>query len=592
MSPRYWVLLVLACIALAAPADELAFMKSRMARQYDRVPRHVLAFYYTWYGTPDYFGRWSHWDKIDLPNRDIGSSTHFPQLGAYDSHNPKVIAQHLDWAKQAGLTGLICTWWAPGDIHDTALPMVLDAAADRGLEVTIYLETTTRSQKTKVESAVSDLTYVLTKYGRHPAFLKVEGKPVIFLYGRVMAEVPAADWQTILETTEQVAGDAIYIADGYKDTFAHVFDGIHTYNIAGALRNKDAAGVQAYAETAFPSAVAMARRRHRISCLTIIPGYDDTKIRKPGLAAPRNDGETYRINWREAIKADPDWVLITSFNEWHEGSEIEPSWEDGRKYLDLTAEFAPKFAALPPVSVPAVVPGSLSRERAAALQRRYAGKTIGILPGFSSSLPTWLLDAGLNLKVLKPPELLDPQVMDPATLPVLVNASGEDYLDTFHQPGDAIAAIVGWQQRGGLLISATSLPYPFYRPLDADTANVKAGQVGLMVQQGWEEPPAGATLTFRTNADALPKLTTSAPFPTSGDVRWRPSMQSAARPGDTYLPLATLVDGAGKSYGDGVAYWQRGQAKAIYAWMRMGEAYGANELYEALMLFAAEKLGL
>jgi len=36
-----------------------------------------------------------------------------------------------------------------------------------------------------------------------------------------------------------------------------------------------------------------------------------------------------------AIKADPDWVLITSWNEWHEGSEIEPSWEDGDAYLKL-----------------------------------------------------------------------------------------------------------------------------------------------------------------------------------------------------------------------------------------------------------------
>lgn len=580
---------LLACLAAAAPADELTFMQGRLARQFDRVPRKVLAFYYTWYGTPEQFGRWSHWENRDVANHQIGSSTHFPRLGAYDSLDPRVIAQHLDWAKAAGLTGLICTWWAQGDIHDQALPLVLDAAAERGLEVSIYLETTTRTQRTKVQSAVSDLTYVLTRYGRHKAFLKVDGKPVIFVYGRVMGEVPTADWQPILEVVQDIAGDAVYLADGYRDSFAYLFDGLHTYNIAGALRNAGVEQVREYGAKAFPSAVAMARRRHRISCVTIIPGYDDTKIRKPGLAAPRNDGQTYRINWEQAIAADPDWILITSFNEWHEGSEIEPSYEDGRKYLDITAEYAPKFTALPPVSVPAVPAGALPADRAAALRQRFANRTIGILPGFSSNLVFWLLDAGVRLRVLQPAELLDPQVMDPATMPVLLNASGEEYLDTVREPGDAVAAIVRWQQRGGLLISATSLPYPFHHTVDGQ-GGTKAAQVGLMVQQGWEEPPARATLTFRTNAEALPRLAATAPFPTSGDRRWRPSVAGVAKAGDTYLPLVTLADGEGKTYGDGVAYWRRGQAKSLYVWMRMGEAYGANELYEAIMLFAADHL--
>ena len=71
----------------------------------------------------------------------------------------------------------------------------------------------------------------------------------------------------------------------------------------------------------------LAREHGRIACVTVIPGYDDTKIRKPGLKADRLDGQVYRVLWDKAIKAKPDWVLITSWNEWHEGSEIEPSLE-------------------------------------------------------------------------------------------------------------------------------------------------------------------------------------------------------------------------------------------------------------------------
>jgi Glycosyltransferase WbsX len=37
--------------------------------------------------------------------------------------------------------------------------------------------------------------------------------------------------------------------------------------------------------------------------------------------------------------------LITSWNEWHEGSEIEPSVQYGSTFLDATAEFSREFLA-------------------------------------------------------------------------------------------------------------------------------------------------------------------------------------------------------------------------------------------------------
>ena len=83
----------------------------------------------------------------------------------------------------------------------------------------------------------------------------------------------------------------------------------------------------------------------KIVCATIIPGYDDHKLgrKEPRPITARHDGQTYRAMWEQAIAVNPDWVLITSFNEWHEGSEIEPSVPDGDTYLKLTKEYAPRF---------------------------------------------------------------------------------------------------------------------------------------------------------------------------------------------------------------------------------------------------------
>ena len=66
-----------------------------------------------------------------------------------------------------------------------------------------------------------------------------------------------------------------------------------------------------------------------------------------GLRVDRMDGALYRAEWEEAIAADPHWVLVTSWNEWYEGSEIEPSAEHGEKFLKMTAEYAARFKAKP-----------------------------------------------------------------------------------------------------------------------------------------------------------------------------------------------------------------------------------------------------
>src|SRR5260370_30295565 len=50
------------------------------------VNKEVLAFYYPWYGNPQVSGSWVHWQGVDAVNHTIDNATHYPELGAYDSH--------------------------------------------------------------------------------------------------------------------------------------------------------------------------------------------------------------------------------------------------------------------------------------------------------------------------------------------------------------------------------------------------------------------------------------------------------------------------------------------------------------------------
>jgi hypothetical protein len=58
---------------------------------------------------------------------------------------------------------------------------------------------------------------------------------------------------------------------------------------------------------------------------------------------PRAGGMTYDQTWQAALSVDPPWVLVSTWNEWHAGSEIEPSVEHGHRYLEATRVWAERF---------------------------------------------------------------------------------------------------------------------------------------------------------------------------------------------------------------------------------------------------------
>jgi len=348
----------------------LAIFMAKRDVSWDNVPRRVLAFYYPWYGNPRVSGEWFHWSDVDENNKRIGSSAHYPILGPYDSHDSQVIEQHLLWAREAGIDGFIVSWWRPRDFHDQAMPLLLSAAQRFGLEISAYIETVGTKER-----ALEYVLYLLRSYGGHPAWLRLERKPVIFIYKRAIDEIGLDGWFWVIEKTNRLyEGGAVFIGDvlGYRlpqvewlfrtdfwkiaefiDNVAFkgavsVFDGVHTYNVTELTAGKSANQIWNEMKETFSEWVRPVGK-YRISCLTVIPGYDDSKLsdrKPPRPITERHEGQTYRVLWEAAIVANPDWVLITSWNEWHEGTEIEPSVEFSDRELKTTAVYSRKFKLL------------------------------------------------------------------------------------------------------------------------------------------------------------------------------------------------------------------------------------------------------
>ena len=312
------------------------------------VAPEILAFYYGWYGNPQVSGQWRHWKNVDPVSSRAENVTDFPAYGTYDSHDPAVLDRQAEAARGAGITGFIASWWGRDSFEDRGMPLLLASAGKHKLSVSAYYEKIAGDDAaSRIKAAVDDINYLLSHYGSDKAWLRVGGMPVLFVYGRALHELSPADWQQVIaHVRRDNPGGAVLIADSQDPAFVSTFDGASTYNITGETQYKPPQGIRAWAHAAYPKMVATAGSG-KISTVTIIPGYDDRNLWRlpPRPVTDRWGGETYRALWQEAIAAGPDYVLITSWNEWHEGSELEASVEYGSRILDSTAVFSREFLA-------------------------------------------------------------------------------------------------------------------------------------------------------------------------------------------------------------------------------------------------------
>jgi hypothetical protein len=66
----------------------------------------------------------------------------------------------------------------------------------------------------------------------------------------------------------------------------------------------------------------------------------------PGCASPdrpRDDGKFYERGWYVALRLEPRWVAIESWNGGAEGTDVAESKEQKRKYVEATLQYARKF---------------------------------------------------------------------------------------------------------------------------------------------------------------------------------------------------------------------------------------------------------
>jgi hypothetical protein len=278
--------------------------------------RPVLAYYYAWWDASN-FGR-----------------TLFQPGEAYNSDDVGVMQRHVQQAQSAGIDGFVMSWYGDGDRTDKNLANLLDTAQKSGFRATIHFET---PKFWGVDDVVAQLKAFYDKRINHPAVVRYQGRPVIFFWRA--STFDNNTWNAIRNQVDP-GHNAVWIADG--DNFGilsgEAWEGISPYAIAWS--GNPTRQLPSWAGKA--QAVAP----DKLWIPPVSPGCNDAAARPTTCSQDRSGGGYYQATWDGALASNPSWaVIVSTFNEWMESTQIEPSVQYGDQYLQITRQNADQFRA-------------------------------------------------------------------------------------------------------------------------------------------------------------------------------------------------------------------------------------------------------
>jgi glycoprotein endo-alpha-1,2-mannosidase len=332
----------------------------------------VHAFYYPWYGNPQTDGKYANWNHpVAVRNgparrfpggHDIGANF-YPALACYSTNDPAIVESHMQQLRSARVGVISVSWWGRDSYTDRALPVLFRMAEKYDIQINFHIEPHLGSGRRNAQQVREALVYLIDSYGDSPALYRhaeLGKRPMFYVYDSYLT--PSDEWATILDpeaslTIRNTKYDAVVIGLWVKQNEAPFFlkgyfDGFYTYFATdGFTYGSTLSNWKQLSEW------ASAHNKLFIPC--VAPGYIDTRIRpwNGKNTRDRQGGDYYDRTFQAAIDAAPDLIGITSFNEWHEGTQIEPAVpkqvgdyqyldylpREATWYLDRTAHWVKAF---------------------------------------------------------------------------------------------------------------------------------------------------------------------------------------------------------------------------------------------------------
>jgi hypothetical protein len=311
----------------------------RVEKPQEAAPPLIGVYYYPWHGGSDFHGRKYLREKL-VPVQT-------PELGEYRDRDAEVIKQHLEWCEYAGIGLWVSSWWGPGKMEDVTIKdYILKHPNLNDMKIALFYETSGRMPDfTDDKNVASDIKYMAKNYFNHPNYYKIDGRPVLFIYlTRVLSGkgILGKTMDTMRDAATEAGFDIYIIGDqvfgqppSSTDQIA-LLDGITNYDVYGSSGGKMYA-TQEKVDNYYTAQSGWRTKAHQVGVSFVpvaSPGYNDKGVRdgheplSRKLTKDDEFGSLFKAMVSEAVRITDEETgnlfLITSWNEWHEDTQIEP----------------------------------------------------------------------------------------------------------------------------------------------------------------------------------------------------------------------------------------------------------------------------
>ena len=277
--------------------------------------------------------------------RDIYSVL-YPRIGIYDSGDPLVIDYHILSAKAAGISTLIIDWYNPGSDSDLAFQTLLERCEKLNMKVAICYEEKTcfpdwnkiSTRQEAIAKAVKDFSY-MKKYFNRKAYWSKDGKPIVLVFGGW------GDWdngkkfftdQEWSEIAQKSGTESWVVLQNHKENYPNIKAAFSWLGL----------GDPKYLGWYYSRGDALVEKGNlKFYIGSVCPGFDDRGT-WGWNSKPRFEAYLGLENFDRYLKrfdaSKCSIIQVVTWNDFSEGTSIEPSVQYGNLFLNRLGEWSAK----------------------------------------------------------------------------------------------------------------------------------------------------------------------------------------------------------------------------------------------------------
>ncbi|MEZ6126461.1 MAG: glycoside hydrolase family 99-like domain-containing protein [Planctomycetaceae bacterium] len=269
-------------------------------------------------------------EKTVNGQREIASKD-YPRIGPYDSGDPHVLEYHLLLMKLAGIDGVIVDWYGLTDhldyaiLHRNTFRLLQQCERLRMKFVICYEDQTIPvlvkagrlAPTDRVSHVVDEISWLGRYWFKSGSYVKYDGSPVLLSFGH--SGLTDDEWKMCLS---ELSSPVAYFSQDFRRECAIGAFGWPAPNVGMRQVDRFLAESTTWA-AAIPAAFP------RFDDIYRDAGVNDGF---PGL--PDASGRTFQTTLKKALKANPAIIQIATWNDWGEGTHIEPGITYGFRDLE------------------------------------------------------------------------------------------------------------------------------------------------------------------------------------------------------------------------------------------------------------------